>query len=254
MNRCPRLIPAVLALAFGLALPAMAAVTLQPSEDAFTSTANPTGNFGGAGVTAVSSSSLPNGGFSGVMMFDFSSVKAALDTQYGAGAWTVQSVVMTMTVTTAANALFNTGTAAGSFNATWFGNGSWVEGTGNPNAPGSTGINNNSLVGFLSGTTETLGTFSYDGGTSGTRNISFTLSPGLVGDVTNGSVGSIAVTAADSNINMFFNSRSFGTTGARPFLTVTAIATAPEPARATLLAFAMVGLMLRRRRGCPDRG
>ncbi len=247
MRLPPAIIGVVIALLTGQTRPATAAIIiLQPVEDAFTSSASPGSNYGGAGIANVASSALAKGGFSGVSMFDFASAKATLDSTYGAGNWTVQGVTMTMTITTASNAVFNSGTGAGDFKATWF-DGAWIEGSGSPNTPSGTGINDTALNVFLAGSTDALGTFSYDGAISGTKVISFALSPQLLADLANGKAGSVAFTAADNTgaINMFFNSRSFGTAGARPFLSITA---APEPGRTAFLLLGLAVVTGRRRR------
>ncbi len=230
-----------LALFLGTASPAMAAVTLTPTEDDFTMTANPSNNYGGAGAILVSASALPKGGFSGVMQFDFSTAKSTLDATYGVGGWTAQSVTITLNFQSPNNGIFNSPAAAGSFNATWF-DGSWTEGIGTPAAPTTTGMNNTQLASFLAGTTSNVGTFSYGGATTGTATYTFTLTPALLADLMSGSTGDVAFTAADSAINMVFNSKSGAVA---PLLTINAT---PEPGRALLLALGALCMVGRRRR------
>ncbi len=219
-------LPAAIALALCLALPALVegattSVQLGPVADAFTSAANPDSNYGGAGALVVSAPGLPNGAFYTAMQFDFSTAKTAFDTAYGTGGWMVTGVVLTGNLSTGPNPLFNPTVTAGKVTATWF-NGAWTEGVGNPNAPGTSGITHNSLVTLLAGTTEVVGTYVYDGSPSGTLTFPLVLNPHLLGSVTGGSMASLALTPADSAVNLFFNSRSFKTTTAQPYITVTA--------------------------------
>ena len=61
---------------------------------------------------------------------------------------------------------------------------SWAEGTGTPASPGSTGITFTSLQSaFIGVDDEALGTFAYDGSTSGSFSYSLGLSPGFSADV-----------------------------------------------------------------------
>ena len=112
-------------------------------------------------------------------------------------------------------------------------NDSWTEGTGTPAAPTTTGITFSSLPSFTSAGDESLGTFSFAGGTSGTATYTLSLTPGFLADASAGNLVSFRLFAADSAVSYLFDSRSFGTASARPLLTVVAV---PEPGALPLLA------------------
>jgi hypothetical protein len=214
-------------------------ITLNPVADAFVDSAQPTGNFGGGGALAVAAAGLPQGEFQSVLRFDTTSAVAAFNASFGAGNWTIQSVSLQLTAAAPNNAIFNA-QAPGQFAAGWMQNDSWVEGAGTPAAPGSTGVTFATLPSFLSAGDEALGTFSFGGGTSGANAYALSLTSGFSADVAAGGLVSLRLSAAGSTIGYVFNSRSFGTTAARPALSITAV---PEPAASIALV-----LLLRRRR------
>jgi hypothetical protein len=231
-------IVAAAALVSLLALTAQAATfTLNPSADAFVTTgptANLSGNnYGGAGALSVAAPGLANGEFQSVMRFDLSSARASFDTQFGTGQWSIQSITLSLTATAPNNGIFNS-SAAGLFGVSWMQNDSWTEGSGTPAAPTTTGITYNSLTGtFIGAGDEALGTFSFAGGTSGTAAYNLSLTSGFDADATAGNLVSFRLFAADTAVSYLFDSRSFGTTGFRPLLTVVAV---PEPGSLALLA------------------
>jgi hypothetical protein len=228
---------AVATLALFLALTAHAATfTLNPSADAFITTgptANLSGNnYGGAGALSVAAPGLANGEFQSVLRFDLSGAKTSFNSQFGAGQWSIQSITLSLTATAPNNAIFNS-SAAGQFGVSWMQNDSWTEGTGTPAAPTTTGITFSTLPSFTSAGDEALGTFSFGGGTSGTAAYTLSLTSGFDADATAGNLVSFRLFAADSAVSYLFDSRSFGTTGFRPLLTVVAV---PEPGALSLLA------------------
>ncbi|HTX54558.1 MAG TPA: PEP-CTERM sorting domain-containing protein [Candidatus Baltobacteraceae bacterium] len=235
-----------------LALPLHAATfTLNPSADAFVTTgptANLSGNnYGGAGALSIAAPGLANGEFQSVMRFDLSGARTSFDTQFGAGQWSIQSITLQLTATSPNNAIFNA-SAAGQFGISWMQNDSWVEGTGTPAAPATTGITYSSLPSFLSAGDESLGIFSFGGGTSGNNSYSLALTSGFDADATAGNLVSVRLSAADTTVSYLFDSRSFGTTGFRPLLTITAV---PEPGVLSLLpagAVLLLGARCRRNR------
>jgi hypothetical protein len=215
-----------------------AAVDLNPVADAFVTTgpANNlvTNNYGGAGALAISAAGSSKGEFQSLMRFDTSGAKSSFDSLYGAGLWSVQSVTLQLTAAAPNNAMFNANNA-GSFGLTWMQNDGWAEGTGNPNTPGASGITYSTLQNtFINpGIDEALGTFSYDGSSSGTFTYTLNASPGLVSDLLAGDLVSLRLSAADSTVSDFFDSRSFGTAASRPLLSINAV---PEPRTVALLA------------------
>jgi hypothetical protein len=220
--------------------PALAASSsLNPSADAFVTT-GPTGNlsnnnYGGAGALSISAPNLAQGEFQSVLQFNLSSIKTAFDNQFGVGQWTVQSISLQLTAATPNNPIFNT-PAAGQFAISWMQNDAWVEGTGTPSAPATTGITFSTLNTFLSPADETLGTFSFNGATSGNAIYALGLSPSFFADVLAGNTVSFRMFATDTTTSGVFDSRSFGTASARPLLTITAV---PEPGS---IALALMGL------------
>ena len=239
---------AVVGIAVVLALggiPAAASiVNLSPTADAFVSASNASNNYGAAGALSVAASSLAKGEFQGYMKFDTSSAKSSFDATYGAGNWTLQSITLQLTAGAPNNPVFNSPAAAGQFSVTWIADDSWIEGTGNPSAPTTTGIafnNQPSLAGAAG-----LGTFSYNGATSGQTTYTLGLAPEFAADVSAGNLVSLHFLAADSSVAYVFNSVNNSTVGNRPVLAITA--GTPEPATLSLLA-AGVLFLARGKRG-----
>jgi len=116
----------------------------------------------------------------------------------------------------------------------------WIEGTGNPSSPGATGITFANQP--SSATDQSLGSFAFPGGTSGTNTYVLSASQGFLADLAAGALASLRFNAADTGIAYTFNSRSGATP---PILSLTAEAI-PEPG-ATILVFT-VSLLLSRRR------
>jgi hypothetical protein len=254
-----RAAPSVLAMCLLglLGAPAQAALfTMNPTEDAFVSSANPSSNYGGAGALAVAAAGLPKGEFDSVMKFDLAPAKASFDSLMGAGLWTVTSIALQLTATGPNNAMFNGNGAgpggtninfAGSFSMSWMQNHAWVEGTGTPAIPTTTGITFATLSSFQSGADQSLGTFAFGGATTGNNVWTLGLASSLVADVTAGNVAGMLMLPADSAVAYLTDSRSFGTATLRPQLTVTA-SPVPEPGSAALLAGGAFAWLATRRR------
>jgi hypothetical protein len=253
MKPIPIKIPVAMA-ALILSLPISAApFTLNPSADAFVTTgpaSNLSGNnYGGAGAVSIAAPGLANGEFQSVLRFDLSGATAAFDTQFGPGQWTIQSVSVSLTAAAPNNPIFNA-SAAGQFAVSWMQNDSWVEGAGTPAAPTTTGINFSSLSSFISAGDESLGTFSFAGGTSGLNTYSLSLTPGFDADAAAGNLVSLRLFAADSSVSYLTDSRSFGTASSRPTLSIVAV---PEPGALFLLVLTVPLLFVARRCGRQNR-
>ena len=234
----------IAALALGTSLTAHAdIVSLTPVADAFVSSAQPAGNFGGAGALALAAPGLPQGEFQTLIRFDTGPAISTFNASYGAGNWVITNISLVLTSTAPGNPIFNA-SAAGQFRLSWMQNDSWVEGTGGPGSPGATGINFQTLPSFLSPADESLGVFNYGGGTSGTVPINPAITPALAGDVGLGGPVSFRLSPEGSSVAWVFNSRSFGTVASRPALLVTAV---PAPASGALAAVSLL-VGLRRRR------
>ena len=211
-----------------------ATFSLNPLADAFV-TSGPSGNlsannYGGAGALSVAAPGLSQGEFQSVLQFGLAGAKSSFDAQFGAGNWTVQSVTLQLTAAAPNNAIFNA-SAAGQFGVSLMLNNNWAEGTGTPNAPGTTGISFSTLPNFESALDEAVGSFSYGGATSGSASYTLTLSPTLVADALGGDAVSLRLFAEDSSVSYLFDSRSFATSTSRPLLTIDAV---PEPGSLTL--------------------
>jgi hypothetical protein len=230
-------------LSVGLA----ATYTTNAISDAFVAT-GPTGNlannnYGGGGALAIAAGALPNGEFQSVIEFDLSGARASLDAQYGVGQWSIQSVDLQLTSSPHNNAIYNN-VAAGLFGISLMQNNSWVEGTGNASNPTANGITYNTLQStFINSVADqSLGTFSFSGGSSGANSYSLNLSPGLTADVAAGDDLSLRLFAADNNVSYLFSSRSATPASNEPELIITAV---PEPSG--LVLFGLAFGMLRRR-------
>jgi len=219
-----------------------ATFTLNPIADAFVTT-GPSGNlslnnYGGAGALSIAAPGLARGEFQSVLQFDLSAARASFDAQFGAGQWSIQSISLSLTATAPNNSIFNS-SAAGLFGISWMQNDSWVEGTGTPAVPTTTGITFASLPTFLGAGDESLGTFSFGGGTNGAATYSLGLTSGFSSDALGGNVVSFRLFAADSAVSYLSDSRSFGTVSARPLLSIVAV---PEPGAICVLAIGIAVL------------
>jgi hypothetical protein len=222
-----------------------ASSSLNPSADAFVTT-GPTGNlsnnnYGGAGAVSIAAPNLSQGEFQSVLQFNLASVKSAFDGQFGVGQWSIQSISLQLTATAPNNAIFNS-SAAGQFSISWMQNDGWTEGTGTPQTPTTTGLTFSTLNTFLSPADENLGTFNFNGTTSGNTTYTLGLTPSFSADILAGNTVSFRMFAADTSVSALFDSRSFGTASARPSLTITAV---PEPAS---IALGLTGLCVLTRR------
>jgi hypothetical protein len=213
--------------------------TTPNSGDAYLRAAAPTTNFGGAGALVVAGSSAANtkGEFASVLKFDLSVATSALDTAYGAGNWTVESILLELTVVVPNNVNFNAN-AAGTLSVDWLATDSWIE-------SGASSITWSGLPALLSGGSQSMGVLAFDGGL-GTTQKALTGNVGFMTDLTSGGIATIYLNAAsDPNLSLTMNSRNFGTPETRPALIITA---SPEPGRTMLLLLGTTLMSLRRRR------
>jgi hypothetical protein len=120
-------------------------------------------------------------------------------------------------------------------------NNSWVEGTGTGGTPTTDGITYNTLQSqyINNATDQTLGTFSFAGGSSGEEGYLLSLASGLSGDVQGGDDLSLRLFPADNDVSYLFSSRETGATG--PELVITAT---PEPGTLELGVTGLAALSL----------
>jgi hypothetical protein len=116
----------------------------------------------------------------------------------------------------------------------WLTDDSWTE----------TGITWNGMAALISGGAQSMGSFSYDGGTA-TTDYALATSAGFLTDLQSGALTSLRLYAGSADVSMTMNSRNFGTAANRPALILTAT---PEPSRAVLLLTGLSVLLLKRRR------
>jgi hypothetical protein len=223
-----RLLPACVVLALGAAAqrPALAdTATVAPVADAFVDSAQPSKNYGGGGALAVASASAPKGEFQSLLRFDTSAAAAQFDASLGPGLWVVSSASLRLSAASPNNNLFNA-QAAGQFAVSWMADDAWVEGSGTPAQPGTTGVSFDTLSSFLGPLDEALGTFAFAGETTGSTTYPLLLAPGFAGDLGVGGTVSLRLLAADNAVAYLFNSRSFSAQN-QPALVLTAVARCP---------------------------
>ena len=240
----------LLVVAISATTPAAVVVSVNPVADAFLSASHASSNYGGAGALEISAAGLTNGQFQSLLRFDLSSVKSGFDSSFGAGNWTLTGVQLLLSEESPANLpnFFNP-SAAGLVGVTWMSITAWTEGTGRPLAAGSTGVTFNDLPSLTSINDQSLGSFSFDGGTAGgQQTYSLTLSSGLLGDTLAGNLTSLRLSAGDSSVSALFTANNnAGPAGDHPLLSFTAVAV-PEPSACALLALGCAGLLALRRR------
>src|SRR5258708_406405 len=117
-----------------------ATFTLNPTQDAFVSSANSTSNYGAAGALLVDAAGFATGGVDALLQFNCAAAKSSFDLTFGVGQWSIQSVTLQLTSASPNNPIFNSPAASGAFTLTWMQNDSWLEGTGTPNLPTTDGV------------------------------------------------------------------------------------------------------------------
>lgn len=180
----------------------------------------------------VAGSASGNGIFQTLLKFQLLGAKNQFDTQFGTGNWTITGISLRLAGNFATqggtpnNLIFPT-INAGAFGVSWLGNDLWTEGTGSPSSPTVDGVTYNQLSLLTGVGDESLGLFNYipPGNNVSTTWVLSTPS-GFLADIGSGGDASLLLFATDSSVSYLFNSRTYGTAGNRPLLTITAI---PEP-------------------------
>lgn len=229
-----------LTLGFSAVAVAHAAVfTNSVSVDSFVRASAPTSNYGGSGANSIAGASATNaagavnGAFDTFIRFNTFSMVMNFNALYGSNNWTVTSATLQVTEQAAPNnAMFNRG--VGSFEIRWIADDDWIEGTGSPTSPNTSGIVYTNEPGLLNVATDvTLGTYT-NAGVDGVETFALQLATAFVDDVEAGGEVGLFMTAADSNIGFTFSSRSFNQAPSRPYLIISVL---PKPriGSATLL-------------------
>jgi hypothetical protein len=218
-----------LLLLVAITIPTRAAIfTNSADADAFVRTNAPTANYGGAGSLSVSGSSSTNTAFgvtNGIadtfIQFNTAAMVASFNSLFGANNWVISGAKLQVTeVATPNNSIFDQG--IGAFAVYWIADDNWTEGNGTPMTGSTTGgiVYTNEPV--LLTNTASLGTF-----TNTVSNVTLLFPLALpaifVSDAQAGGEVTLFLTAIDPQIGFTFNSRSFGTTSARPFLEISAV-------------------------------
>ena len=217
-----------LLLLVAITIPTRAAIfTNSADADAFVRANAPTANYGGAGSLSVSGSSSTNTAFgttNGIadtfIRFSTAAMVASFNSLFGANNWVISGAKLQVTEVAAPNnSIFDQG--KGAFEIYWIADDTWTEGTGMPNTPTTDGIVYTNEPVLLTNTAS-LGTFT-NTATSVTVFFSLALPATFVSDALAGGEVTLFLTAIDPQIGFTFNSRSFGTTSARPFLEISAV-------------------------------
>jgi hypothetical protein len=250
------IVPALCGAILALPSPARAQISYTINDtiaDAFLSAASPGLNFGTAGTLAISPASAPEGEFDSVIMFNTAAAVAQFNSIYGVGTWQITGVKLSLSSNkntqgqSPGNTLLNTVTG-GNFNVTWISDNSWVEGSGGGSGtagyPTTSGVDYNSVPTLLSGTTDSLGTFTYTPpGNTSYLNYALSLNPDLVSSAAAGGDLSLYFSAADNQVGYLFNSKDFAS--GHPELTLTAV---PEPSVVALAGCGIAAFLAARRR------
>ena len=214
-----------------MANPLRAAIfTNSPNADAFVRSNAPTANYGGAGSLSISgsistntASGLTNGIADTFIRFNTAAMVSSFNSLFGANNWVISGAKLQVTeVGTPNNSIFDQG--KGAFQIYWVADDTWTEGTGTPSIPTTDGIVFTNEPTLLTNTAS-LGTFT-NTGTSVTVLFPLAVPPAFVSNAQAGGELTLFLTAIDSQIGFTFNSRSFGTVSARPYLEISAV---PRP-------------------------
>ena len=205
--------------------------TNSPDADTFVRSNAPTLNYGAAGALSVSgiyatnATGVTNGAFDSFIRFNAAAMVTSFNGTFGPNNWAVSSAKIVVTESGApAQAVFNRG--KGAFEIRWIASDTWIEGTGTPSGATTDGLTYNNEPALLnSGADESLGVFT-NAGANATLSFPLGLPAAFTSDLVTGGEVSFFLTATDPKTGFTFNSQSFGTVSARPFLIVSAL---PRP-------------------------
>jgi hypothetical protein len=197
------------------------------TADTFVRAQAPTINYGGAGALAVSGADAANAGgvkngqFDTFLRFSLSAMVSQFDQEFGPNGWTITGALLRVTeVGAPINTIFNRG--VGGFDVLWVDQDDWLEGSGGPNAPATTGLNQTEALALLeTATTVNLGSF-----TNALRDdrlgLPLSLPAGFASDLVAGGEVTLHLTATSATTGFTFYARNFGSVTARPVLEISA--------------------------------
>lgn len=205
--------------------------TNSASADTFVRANAPTSNYGGSGADSVSgagatnAAGVANGAFDTFIRFNTFPMVTNFNALYGSNSWAITGATLQVMEQAAPNnALFNRG--IGAFEIRWIANDNWVEGTGSPTGPTTTGLVYTNEPALLNAATDvTLGAYT-NAGVDTVQTFSLSLPGAFVDDMEAGGEVGFFITAADPNIGFTFGSRTFNQAVGRPYLIVSAL---PRP-------------------------
>jgi hypothetical protein len=207
-------------------------IVLAPAADAFVRSSAPTNNYGAAGALAVSGSAAvnalgrQNGLFDTLIRFSTSALAGSLDAALGTNAWQITGATLRLTeVGAPVNAIFNRG--VGTFEVRWVAASTWLEGSGNPNAPATNGITYQNIPSILGpGAVAVLGQFT-NGGSDGALSLPLALADPFLGNLLSGVDLNLYLSAASDAVGFTCNSRENPAPGSRPSLAISAVSKRP---------------------------
>lgn len=218
---------------------------------------------GGAGSVQGSQSITNSGGNAAAaneaLSFNVGTLVNSLNTQYGAGDWTVSNLSLSFASSYSAQNNNRFGVGSGTFDIFWVGNNSWAQSAGTLTNRGTNPVYASSATALSawSGNQELLGaeTFTVPGGGSGYVNLSYSLaqSASLVNEITSASTTSneavsLYLMATNPSLGMIMFTGGQGQALPTLSFEVDSVTPTPIPAAVWLLGSGLFGLLGLKRR------
>jgi hypothetical protein len=228
-------------------------VSVGATADTFVDSAQPTGNFGGAGAMQVTAAGNSYGQLISLVKFDPTAIATAFNSQYGTGNWTPTAITLDLGTNFGTQGVIPNNSIfapinAGMFQIVLMQNTGWTEGSGTPGSPTTDGLTYNQLSNYTSASDVSLGTFSWTAAGNGVYAFNLGTNATLESDIANDQTISLEFVAADTGVSFLFDSRTYGTTSYRESLSANAV---PEPSAWSLLVLCgsiFLGCKWRKRR------